>query len=128
MVPFSLGVAIPRADADDSDDIMVAWWVPGASPSATLRVGKKAKVLDMFGPWEQYDVLNVASAASAFVPDRIVQRADVLLMNIELDDHQQIPFRVFDTLRLQHAIDVTAISLSLTHRGNLYRAHVLQTS
>ena len=45
-----------------------------------------------------------------------------------LDCDSKIPFQVFDVLRMEWNIDVTAISLSLTHRGNIYRAHVLQTA
>ena len=127
-VPFSLGMAIPGSDSDDSDYILVAWWVPSAAPVATFRPGKKAKVIDMFGPWVQYDELNLETAAFASLPNVKVQRADVLLMNIELDGDSQIPFQVFDALRTEWTIDVSAISLSLTHRGNIYRAHVLQTA
>ena len=96
-LPFSLGMAIPGDDADDY--VLVSWWVPGAAPSGSLRAGKKAKVIDIFGPWEQYDELKLETASSASVP----------------------------SVRVTYAIDVSAISLSLTHRGNLYRAHVLQT-
>ena len=121
-VPFSLGMAIPSSDADVSDYILVAWWVPGASP-----MGKYAEVIDMFGPWEQYDELNLETAASASVPSVRVPRDDVLLMNVELDADSQIPFAAFDALRAKHGIDVSGVALSLTHRGNLYRAHALQT-
>ena len=124
-LPFSLGMAIPGDDADDY--VLVSWWVPGAAPSGSLRPGKKAKVIDIFGPWEQYDELKLETASSASVPSVRVSRADILLMNVELDDDSKIPFAVFDALRDTYAIDVSAISLSLTHRGNLYRAHVLQT-
>jgi len=49
-------------------------------------------------------------------------------MNVELDADARIPFSAFDTLRTEHAIDVSAISLSFTQRGGTYRAHVLQTA
>ena len=42
-VPFSLGMAIPGSDADAADDIIVAWWVPGSSASATLKPGKRRR-------------------------------------------------------------------------------------
>lgn len=127
-VPFSLGIAIPGSDVDGSESIMVAWWVPSASPAATFRPGKKAKVIDIFGPWVQYDELKLETASSVSVPSVQVSRADVLLINVELDDDSTIPFRVFDALRTEYAIDVSAISLSLSHRGNIYRAHALQTA
>jgi len=127
-VPFSLGAAIPGSDADASDCIVVAWWVPGASPSASLRPGKKAKVINLFRPWVHYDELKLGAASSASVPSMVVPRSDVLLMNVVLDADSQIPFSAFDALRTEYAIDVSALSLSLTHRGNIYRAHVLQKS
>ena len=79
-VPFSLGAAVPGSDADASDCIVVAWWVPGASPSAALRPGKKAKVIDTFGPWVPYDELQLGAASSASVPGMLVRRNDVLLI------------------------------------------------
>ena len=82
----------------------------------------------MFGPWVQYDELKLGAASSASVPSMLVQRSDVLLMNVVLDADSEIPFSAFDALRTEYAIDVSAISLSLTHRGGIYRAHVLQTS
>ena len=79
-------------------------------------------------PLEQHDELKLETAASASVPSVRVPRDDVLLMNVELDADLQIPFSAFDALRKTHAIDVSAISVSSTHRGNLYRALVLQTA
>ena len=84
--------------------------------------------MDMFGPWGQYDQLNLETAACYSVPSVRVPRDDVMLMNVELDSDSQIPFSAFDALRTMHSIDVSAISMSLTHRGNIYRAHVLQTA
>ena len=89
---------------------------------------KKAKVMDLFGPWEQYDGLKLETAACASVPSVRVPRADVLLVNVELDSNSQIPFSAVDALRTVHGIDVSAISLSLTHRGNIYGAHALKTA
>ena len=58
----------------------------------------------------------------------LVQRSDVLLMNVVLEGDSEIPFKAFDALRTEYAIDVTAFSLSMTQRGNTYRAHVLLAS
>ena len=128
-VPFSLGMVIAGNDMDASDCIVVAWWVPGASPSAALRGGrKKRKVMDIFGPWVQYDTHNLGAASSFTVPSVLVPHSDVLLLNVTLDADAQIPFSAFDALRTQHGIDVTSISMSSTHRGHVYRAHVLQTA
>ena len=82
----------------------------------------------MFGPWVPYDELKLGAASSASVPNMLVPISDVLLMNVALDDASQIPFSAFDALLREHAVDISAISLSLTHRGNIYRAHVLQSA
>ena len=58
----------------------------------------------------------------------LVPRSDVLLMNVELEADDKIPFSVFDALRTGFDIDVSAISLSYTQGGGLYRAHVLRTA
>ena len=96
--------------------------------SGDIPPWKIAKVMDLFGPWEQYDELKLETAACASAPSVRVPRDDVLLVHVELDSNSQIPFRAFDALWTAHGIDVSAISLSLTHRGNIYRAHVLQTA
>ena len=123
-VPFSLGAAVPGSDADVSDYILVAWWVPGASAAATMRAGKKAKVIDIFGPWDQYDLLWMPFALYAELPDVMVLRADVLLANVQLDEQSRIPFKVFDKLRTTHDVDVSGFSS--THRGNLYSIYVME--
>ena len=69
-----------------------------------------------------------ARTASSEQPSVRVHRDDVLLMNVELDNESRIPFAAFDALRTKHALDVSGVYLSLTHRGNLYRAHTLQTA
>ena len=50
---------------------------------------------------------------------------DKALEIFDFDDDGYIPFVVFDMLLSKHGIDVTAISMSQTHRGNMYRAHAL---
>ena len=129
VIPFSLGMALPSGDADaDGGDVLVAWWVPGVSPAATFRAGIKRKVVDIFGPWEQYDNLQLETASNITLPSIRLPRDDILLMNVEVDNDGHIPFSAFDALRTQYGIDVSAISLSWTHRGNLYRAHVLRNA
>ena len=119
-VPFSLGMVLPMCEADAYDDILVAWWVPGTSAAA----GKKAKVIDIFGPWDQYDLLWMPFALYAELPDVMVLRADVLLANVQLDEQSRIPFKVFDKLRTIHDVDVSGFSS--THRGNLYSIYVME--
>ena len=128
-VPFSLGMVLPMREADAYDDILVAWWVPGTSAAATMRAGKKAKVIDIFGPWEQYDALTLESAANAELPEVRVLRADVLLANVQLDEQSRIPFKLFDKLRTTHDINVSGFS-STTYiaddQGNLYSIYIMK--
>ena len=51
--------------------------------------------------------------------------ADVLDANFEMTENNELPYDTFDTLRLGHNLDVTALSASQTPRGSLYRAYVL---
>ena len=84
-VPFSLGAVVSGSNADVSDCMVVAWWVPGTSSSAAMRPGrKKAKVTDIFGPWVPYDEHSLEAASTFIVPSMLVPRNDVLLMNVEL--------------------------------------------
>jgi hypothetical protein len=61
------------------------------------------------------------------MPLVVRNNADVLIANVQLEN-DRIPFHVFDSLRLKHGIDVTALSVSQTHYGNLYRAFVLMSA
>ena len=69
----------------------------------------------------------VSDAELANSPDITVRKADFLEM-ITLETLGQIPYTALDKLRREHNIDVTALSLSQTHSGGLYRAHVLTTN
>jgi hypothetical protein len=42
-----------------------------------------------------------------------------------LSSDATLPYDVFDALRSHHGIDVTGLSVSSTHRGNLYRSYAL---
>ena len=72
--------------------------------------------------------MQLETASNITLPSIRLPRDDILLMNVEVDNDGHIPFSAFDALRTQYGIDVSAISLSWTHRGNLYRAHVLRTA
>ena len=79
---------------------------------------------DLFGPWKPYSSLQLAEAADIQLPPVLVNRADMLLINVSLDDGK-IPFDVLDELRLQHGVDVTGLQYSQTAAGNVYRAYAL---
>ena len=89
--------------------------------------GKKKMVVDLFGDWAPFDTLMISEAELVDFPGIIVQKADILEV-ITLTGLGTIPYTALDKLRLEHEIDVTGISLSQTHLGHLYRAHVLTTN
>ena len=66
-------------------------------------------------------------AGEVDMPPVVVPVADVLEYNFDLEEGK-IPFKVLDALRTTHGIDATALSVSRTALGNVYRAHVLMHS
>ena len=60
-------------------------------------------------------------------PDITVREADFLEM-ITLETLGQNPYTPRGKLLREHMIDVTGDSLSQTHLGSLYRAHVITTN
>jgi hypothetical protein len=125
---FTMGMMVPdSAVGSDQDSFIVDWWVPRLADAETFRRGRMRQVVDIFGPWEPYENLPQDEASKYALPVVIRDRADVLIANVELDGGR-IPFPVLDTLRLAHGIDATALSVSQTHFGNLYRAFVLMSA
>ena len=64
-----------------------------------------------------------ARAAEACLPGVLVQKSDILIINVDLDT-DKVPYEVFDRLRREYHIDVASISISATLGGNAYRAYV----
>ena len=122
-LPFNLGMALPGRGADDA--LVVAWWVPSRTTLVNFKRGQKPLVVDVFAPWRPLESLTVeeARAAEACLPGVLVQKSDVLIINVDLDT-DKVPYEVFDRLRLEFHIDVTSISISATLGGNAYRAYV----
>jgi hypothetical protein len=107
-----------------NEEVLVEWWVPSMAPRAAFRPGPRRLVVDLFGEWRPLSALTVAEAAGCELPPIVVTRADILVINVKLDGGK-IPYGVLDRLRSEHGIDVTGLSTSLTHNGNLYRSYVL---
>ena len=72
-------------------------------------------MIDIFGPWRPLDAHQLGDLG---------YHKTVLLINVELEAGR-IPFAAIDELRSKHGVDTTALSMSSTHYGNVYRAHVL---
>ena len=126
-LPFCLGqyLAIDDLGADD-DTLTVQWLVPGVSREALGGVGGRRKeVVDIFGPWEKHSALDVERAREVSLPKILIHRDQALLINVELDADKRLPFSAFDELSSKYALDCTAMSVSRTHFGGLYRTYVL---
>ena len=124
-MPFLMAMVVDCVPTDP--DVTVQYWVPPVAPVSRVGGGKKKMVVDLFGDWAPFDTLMISEAELVDFPDIIVQKADILEV-ITLTGLGTIPYTALDKLRLEHAIDVTGISLSQTHLGHLYRAHVLTTN
>jgi hypothetical protein len=69
------------------------------------------------------DTVAIAALPSG-LPGPMLAPAAVVFHGFELDDEQCLPFEVFDVLA-DLGVDCTALSLSSTRRGNLYRTYRL---
>jgi len=104
-----------------------AWYHPLSSPEKNFRVGRKKKILDLFGPWVPVADLSLSETES--LPSVMQPASKVLCWDFEPEEDDSgsggasVPFTVFDQLMDIHHIDVTGLSLSSTKRGNLYRTH-----
>ena len=124
-MPFLMAMVVDCRLTDA--DITVQYWVPPLARMSRVGGGKKKMVVDLFGDWAPFDTLMISEAELVDFPDITVQKADILEV-ITLTGLGTIPYTALDKLRLEHTIDVTGISLSQTHLGHLYRAHVLTTN
>ena len=82
-------------------------------------------VIDIFGSWHAFTTFAAVDLRDTHLPSVLVRRGDMLINNIVLEQDGKIPFAVFDKLRKSHEIDVTALSVSATQNGGVYRSYVL---
>ncbi len=85
-------------------------------------------VADVYGSWQAADNLPLAELAELQLPSPIIEPSQVLMWAFELEEGGVIPFSVFDELFSKHKVDCTGFSISMTARGNLYRAHRLMSA
>ena len=127
-VPFLVGVAVETSSSMTRDGVLaVVWYTPALSEAQTFRSGTKKKMLDVFGTWSSVDGLSVQASRTCRFPSPVVKVCDILECNFELSSDGAVPYDVFDALRLVHGIDITCLSQSMTHKGNLYRNYVLHS-
>lgn len=118
-LPFAMGVLRDLA----GELGLVEWLHPLKSTERKFASGKKKQILDIFGRWLPVDSFQVGDLEE--LPKPLVDPKDILLWNFELTEDSEIPFSTLDQLLDVHGIDFTGLSLSATHRGNLYRTHRL---
>ena len=113
------------SDMQASNRCLVAWYLPPLA-QRKLSGGKKgAQQIDIFGSWARLTDAPARDLHGAQLPDPEASLADVLDANFEMTENNELPYDTFDSLRVRHNLDVTALSVSQTPRGNLYRAYVL---
>ena len=120
-LPFLLGM--PIGPSADEAVHMVQWWVPPMSPMTVFN-NRNTKVADVFGEWVPHESLTLASAADVKLPPILLEPTNMLITNVEIE-RGKVPYSIFDKLRADHAIDVTAFMYSETAGGNAYRSYRL---
>ena len=120
---FMMGMLLPYHGGHEDDRVCLEWWVPSQTPRVDFKKGRKALTLDIFAAWRPLDSINVEERREFALPDCLVKKSDVLMHNIELEN-DKLQFKVFDSLRAEHNIDCTALSVSQTQGGNAYRTYV----
>ena len=121
---FSVALMVEDVPNGSADELLVSWYVPSFSAEASMKAGKKKQIVDIFGEWTRYEQLSIEGAKNIEVSPVLIAPNAILLYNFDFAD-RLIPYDVFDHLRTRHGIDVTSLSVSLTAKGNLYRAAVL---
>ena len=108
---FTMGVCVspPRSQ---TDDMLVAWWLPGSSAARKFRVRAK-EVVDIFGTWQPMTAFTIAGLKGTCMPETLVSQQSVLVMNFELDEGE-IPFSVSNEIRSK-GIDITGLSCPFGH-------------
>ena len=84
-------------------------------------------MLDVFGPWVPVHDMEFQSLRQCRLPDPIVnvRSTSILEASFTLTEEQALPYDVLDAMRTEHSIDLTGFNMSMTRRGNCYRAYVL---
>ena len=122
-IPFLVATAVETSSRHwRHKHVAVVWHIPQLAKMETFRSGKKRQMLDVFGPWTPVDI---APNRDCTLPTPLVLVEDILECNFEWTAEGTMPYDIFDCLRRDHEIDVTGLSTSLTHRGNLYRSYAL---
>ena len=115
---FNMGRQLPDARGSQ---LLVQWHLPPEAQEAAFKKGTKRLVSDLFGPWTAVETWQLDRLRDVVLPPAILDPQDILETATELNSDGTIPYQVLDTLRLQHGLDMTALGVSSTSRGNAYR-------
>ena len=87
----------------------------------------RKKALGHIRPMDEYACIDIGRIPGGAIspPPPVVHLSDILECNFDLSSDATLPYDVFDALRSHHGIDVTGLSVSSAHRGNLCRSYAL---
>ena len=107
--------------------LVLAWFVPELSRKEDFQGSRKKPVLDAFGPWVPVDNMAAQTLRQCRLPDPIVDVRSISILDVSftLTERQKLPYDVLDAVRSTHSNDLTGFSMSMTRRGNCYKAYVL---
>ena len=74
---------------------------------------------------KKHEQAPIELAANSHLPDPLLCRSQVIDWNFELTEDNSLPYDVFETMRYDANIDLTALTWSSTRRGTLYRQYAL---
>ena len=112
----------PKAGVQEGT-AFVQWWLPGRSASANAKAGRKAQVMDIFGPWHPADSLRLDDLEP--LPTPVVKTTDVWEWGFDLTESHELKFETLDDIMDKHNLDITGLNLTSTSRGNRYRTYRL---
>ena len=98
-------------------------WLPGRSASANAKAGRKAHVMDIFGPLHPAESLRLDDLDP--LPTPIVKTSDVWEFGFDLTESHELKFETLDNIMDNHNLDITGLNLTSTSRGNKYRTYRL---
>ena len=95
-VPFLVGVAVQSGSRmERAEDVVAVWYLPELAPVESFRGGKKANILDIFGPWRPIDNLTISQLKVCRLPAPIVNLSNILECNFEWSNDMTLPYDVF---------------------------------
>jgi len=121
---FNMGRHLPDL-AGSSGQLLVQWYLPPQSEEVAFKKGRRKMVCDLFGVWTPADTWQLDALREVTLPSALLDPAAILETLVQRNEDCTVPYPTLDALRQKHGLDMTALSLSSTARGNAYRQYVL---